>query len=78
MSNMSVKQTMKRIEIATPASQICVLDAFKNGLVNPVFAQTVMTQKMIDEKHPDIIGVYDKTMNLKEIEDLLTKYSRRY
>jgi hypothetical protein len=76
MSLMSVSHTIDRIKGATELSKIAVFRCEKSGEVNAVFASTVKTQKLIREKHPDLIGVYDSSMNLHEIERTLRHYAR--
>ena len=67
---------MDRIKGATSQSPIAVFRCDKDNEVNAVFAATVKTQQMIAEKDPNLIGVYDASMNLYEIEQTLRKNVR--
>lgn len=69
MALMNVKDTMARIRDAAPASPIAVFRGGKKEEVNSVFAATVRTQQMVAAKDPDLIGVYDGTMDLLEVEN---------
>jgi hypothetical protein len=67
---------MVRIKGATPDSQIAVFRCDEPENLNAVFAATVITRRMIDEGHRDLIGVYDGTMNLGDIERELRSHVR--
>jgi hypothetical protein len=73
MSLMSVMHTMDRIKFATTSSPIAVFRCDKVGLVNAVFANTIQTQRMIEEKDPNLIGVYHSSMDIPEINRALRK-----
>jgi hypothetical protein len=73
MSLMTVAHTMDRIKGAIPSSPIAVFRCDKKGEVNAVFADTVKTRQQIADKDPGLIGVYDSSMNLSEIERTLTR-----
>lgn len=45
-------------------------------MLNACFAGTVKTQKMIERRHPDLIGVYDGTMNLERVRQELACHVR--
>lgn len=71
MSFMTVHHAMDRIKAADPSSPIAIFRCGKEGEVNAVFGATVKTQQMIADGDPSLIGVYDSSMNLKIIEDVL-------
>lgn len=68
MSKMSLKLTMDRIEIASKQSPIVVCLCDSPYIVDTFFGATVMSQRMIENKDPSIIGVYDKSMGLQSVE----------
>jgi len=73
MSSMSVLHTMDRIKSATPSSPIAVFRGKVRGEVNAVFAATVRTRQLIEAGDPDLIGVYDGSMNMSEIAETLRR-----
>jgi hypothetical protein len=80
MSLMSITHTMFRISSATPASPIAVFRCNENkegGEVNAVFAATVKTHQMIAAGDPDLIGVYDGSMDLVEVERVLRNVKQK-
>ena len=68
MSMMNLRHTMERIKTATLDSPIAVFKSDLKGFVNTVFGATVQTQRLIAANDPSLIGVYDGSMNLLEIE----------
>ena len=76
MSHGTLQQVMVRIKGATPDSQIAVFRCDEPENLNAVFAATVITRRMIDEGHRDLIGVYDGTMNPGDIERELRSHVR--
>lgn len=76
MSIMSVKLIMERIAIATPNSPIAVFRYGKSKYLNAMFGSTVRTMQQIRNGDPDLIGIYDKTMNAHEIELELMRVTR--
>lgn len=71
MSNATIENVMIRIKGAPPASKIAVFRCDEHGKLNAVFAATVTTTQLIDSGHPDLIGVYDGTMNLDDVRQEL-------
>ena len=78
MSRGSIDTIMKRIKGATKASQITVLKCYVPGVLDAVFTSTVETQKLIKQKHPDIVGTYDRTMDKDVVKNDLHLAVRRY
>ena len=76
MSISKLSQVMLRIEGAEPSSPIAVFRCWKAGMLQAVFADTIQTQQMIAERHPDLIGVFDGTMNQNQIMDQLAGHVR--
>jgi hypothetical protein len=73
----TVLQVMSRIKGATPLSQIAVfLTDETRPKLDAVFAATVLTQQKIAAKDASLIGVFDKTMDLINVEKRL-RTSRR-
>ena len=75
MSIMSVRHAMLRIEAAPFDSPLAVFrieesakEADKRvGHVNVVFARTVRPQELIEARDPALIGVYDGSMNMRDV-----------
>ena len=67
MSKGTVDHIITRIEAAEPSSPIAVFRHEEEDKLNAVFASTVKTRGMIDAQHPDLIGVYHRRMDLKQI-----------
>lgn len=74
MSNATLSYTMWRIEVATKYSPLAVFKSKKPGCLDSMFASTVETQKAIFENHPDLIGVFDNSMNLKGVKAQLSQH----
>lgn len=71
MSLASVDVIMDRIRYAEPFSPIAVF--FVQGdenLLDAVFASTARSQRLINLAY-GLVGVFDRTMNLKQVHDLL-------
>jgi hypothetical protein len=73
MSARSVDLIMNRILTATPESPIAVFRWDKEGLLDAVFACTVATQQRISANDPLLVGVYDKTDNVRTVKRALTR-----
>ena len=67
MSVDNVDRVMTRIEFAHVESPIAVFKGNLPGQVNAMFAATVATQDRIARGDPDLIGVFDESMNLRHI-----------
>jgi len=67
MSKGNLQQVMARIKGSEVSSPIAVFRCDEPEMLNAVFAATVKTQQMIEQRHPDLIGVYDGTMNLDQV-----------
>lgn len=74
MSEGNLYEVMARISGATVSSPIAVFRCRRAQMLNAVFAGTVKTQKMIEHRHPDLIGVYDGTMNLERVQNELARH----
>jgi hypothetical protein len=64
MSRTSIKQAMDRIKTAPRDSMIAVFHDKKNleGYVDTVFDSTVQTCNMIEDRHPDYIGSFNRDL----------------
>ena len=71
MSNASLEHTLIRIKGANPGSPIAVFKTPLPDSLNAVFASTIKTQQMIYGDHPDLIGVFDGTMDMEAVKELL-------
>lgn len=67
MSKGNLQQVMTRIKGSEASSPIAVFRCEQPGMLDAVFAATVRTQQLIEQRHPDLIGVYDGTMNLNKV-----------
>lgn len=77
MSAGDINQVMIKIRGATTESPIAVFNCDKVGMLDAVFASTVMSQRRIRKNDKDLIGVYDNTMNLDEVQSQLKKHVRK-
>lgn len=68
MSEMNLLHGMDRIKSATASSPIAVFRCDMEDELNFVFAGTVKTQQLIHANDPNLIGVYDGSMNMDEIK----------
>lgn len=74
MSVSTVDIIMGRIVSARKDSPIAVfkvMDGDKKGCLDAVFAATVNTQKLINNNHPGLVGVFDQTMDRDDVESKL-------
>lgn len=74
MSYANLEQTLIRIKGATPDSPIAVFKTQVPGSLNAMFAATIKTQEMINENHPDLIGVFDGLMDIPAVKSLLASH----
>lgn len=68
MSLCTLKTTMARIKSAVPSSAIAVFRCNDAEKLDVVFAATVLTQDKIKAGDPNLIGVYDGTMDQDAIK----------
>lgn len=71
MSIMNLEHTMVRINGATQDSPIAVFRCALPGVVDAAFAATWTTLQIIEEGHPDLIGVFDGTMDQKWVRETI-------
>ena len=71
MSIMNLDHTMVRIKGATQGSPIAVFRVALPGVVDAVFAATITTQEIIAEGRPDLIGVFDGSMDQKSVRETI-------
>ncbi len=76
MSKGNLQEVMFRIKGSEASSPIAVFRCDQPEMFNAVFAATVKTQQMIEQRHPDLIGVYDGTMNLEQVVQELASHVR--
>lgn len=78
MSLMAVPHILERIRGATRQSPIAVFIPEQRPLepaLDAVFANTVITQRIIEEGSSRLIGVYDRSMDLGSIHDRLHDFA---
>jgi hypothetical protein len=68
MSFCNLRSAMFRIRAATPESPILVLRSKSPGVVEVYFASTVWAHNRIRRGGPDVVGVFDNTMNDGSVE----------
>lgn len=66
MSKSNLNHVMMRIRGSDISSPIAVFRCNQPNMLDAVFAATVKTQQMLD--HPDLIGVYNGTMNMDQVK----------
>lgn len=76
MSQDTIEHAMMKIEYARPESPIAVFKSNQDGHVNAMFADTIKTKERIARCDPDLIGVFDATMNQRHIRAMLEQASR--
>jgi hypothetical protein len=74
MSVSTLQNVMLRIRTATPESPIAVFLCAKPGPLDAVFAATVITRSIIARQDPALIGVFDRTMNEREVKEQLRRH----
>ncbi len=70
------ESTLTRLvaRIISSDTPIAVFKVNSPDALNGMFADTIGTQKMINDNHPDYIGTFDRAMNPKELKDELSKH----
>jgi len=71
MSISNIQTTMERIRSAKPESPIAVFLCNLPCYVNTVFADTVQTRSIITGGSKDLVGVFHKENDLKEVESVI-------
>lgn len=71
MSLANLEITIGRIKSATKDSPIACFRTPVPELIDSMFADTIRTQRLIDNNDPDLIGVYHGGMNLAQIKKVL-------
>lgn len=74
MSTGTLAQVMDRIRGASIDSPIAVFSVGSSEKLNAVFGATITTQRMINQQHPDLIGVYNNQMNMDEVRKQLNSH----
>lgn len=76
MSNVNLQFAMDRIEVATVESQIAVFLSDKPDNVNAVFANSVYTRNLIENRDPDFLGCFHRDSDLKQVKRLIRKAAK--
>ncbi len=71
MSICSINATIDRITVAEENSPIAVFKCKSVNKFDSMFANTIITKKMIENNHEDFIGVYHKNMDIVDIRKTL-------
>ena len=71
MSKMDIKAALERIQYATPISPLLVLSCGYENCVQCAFANTVEAHRIVSSKQANLIGVFDGTMDLDEVAQLI-------
>ncbi|MEN9757251.1 MAG: hypothetical protein RL755_1438 [Pseudomonadota bacterium] len=71
MSKMEIKAALERIEYATPISPLIVLSCGYDNCVQCSFANTVEAHRIVKSKEANLIGIFDGTMDLDEVAQLI-------
>lgn len=71
MSKMEIKAALERIEYATPVSPLIVLSCGYDNCVQCSFANTVEAHRIVKSKEANLIGIFDGTMDLDEVAQLI-------
>jgi hypothetical protein len=74
MSHMNILHTMERIRGTPSTSPLAVFQA-GNGFVNVVFANTVVTKRLLASQDPMLIGVFDGTMDPRVVRAKIEPYT---
>jgi hypothetical protein len=68
---MEIKAALERIEYATPISPLIVLSCGYDNCVQCSFANTVEAHRIVKSKEANLIGIFDGTMDLDEVAQLI-------
>jgi len=71
MTVATIDTILARVRSAPPQSPIAIFRSNRLGQFDAVFASTVETQKAIRRHNPDLIGVYDRNVDLIYLAQVL-------
>lgn len=71
MSKMEINVALERIKIATVTSPILVLTCGEKGNVMCFFANTIESQRIICRQQPNVIGIFDSSMDFDDMKKLI-------
>lgn len=71
MTIATIDTILNRVRGAAPQSPIAIFRSDRLGQFNAVFASTVETQNAIRRNDPNLIGVYDKNVDLHYLAQVL-------
>jgi len=78
MSLSTINNLLKRIEVATPESQIAVFrtPAKITDRLDSIFSSTVFSQERIHDDKANLIGIYNKGHDINMLRELFTRMLR--